>query len=201
MRRWSAGNVYLLPPTVKLGEAKVQASKILMVMKGDTLVYNADVLRMAAGTMLENLISELPGVQLDPHGQIFVNGRKVESLLLNGEDFFRGDNTVMLENLPAYMVKDVKVYDKDGRLSEFMGRKAGDEELVMDVRLKREYSVGWLGRKEKPPDMISSSDLMEVKKEKRTGPMQTTAISRQSRKATNLAWFFLNAFFILRTLL
>ena len=42
----------------------------------------------------------------------------------------------------------MKVYDKDGKLSEFLGRKTGDEELVMDVRLKREYSVGWLANAE-----------------------------------------------------
>ena len=144
VRRWSAGNVYLLPPTVKLGEAKVQASKILMVMKGDTLVYNADVLRMAAGTMLENLISELPGVQLDPHGQIFVNGRKVESLLLNGKDFFRGDPLVALQNLPSYMVDKVKVYDKAGD-DAYLKKMGGSSEYVMDVHLKKQYSIGWIG--------------------------------------------------------
>ena len=144
VRRWSAGNVYLLPPTVKLGEAKVQASKILMVMKGDTLVYNADVLRMAAGTMLENLISELPGVQLDPHGQIFVNGRKVESLLLNGKDFFRGDPLVALQNLPSYMVDKVKVYDKAGD-DAYLKSDGTPTAFVMDVHLKKQYSIGWIG--------------------------------------------------------
>ena len=92
--------------------------------------------------MLDALIRQLPGVELKDDGRILVNGRYVENLLLNGEDFFKGEPSVMLENLPAYAVKDVKVYDKDGELSEFLGKKTGDEELVMDVRLKREYSVG-----------------------------------------------------------
>lgn len=98
--------------------------------------------------MLDALIRQLPGVELKDDGRILVNGRYVENLLLNGEDFFKSKPSVMLENLPAYAVKDVKVYEKDGETSEFLGRKTGDEELVMDVRLKKEYSVGWLANAE-----------------------------------------------------
>ena len=136
-------------PAKQLGEATVRATKVKFYMKEDTLVYNADAFQLAEGSMLDALVRQLPGVELKDDGRIFVNGKFVESLLLNGEDFFRGDNTVMLENLPAYMVKDVKVYDKSGDLSEFVGRKVtGDEEYVMDVRLKRQYSVGWIGNVE-----------------------------------------------------
>lgn len=68
--------------------------------------------------MLDALIRQLPGAELKDDGRILVNGRQVESLLLNGEDFFKKDRTIMLENLPTYMVKNVQVYDsKDGRAS------------------------------------------------------------------------------------
>lgn len=131
-----------------LGEVTVKATKVKVYARGDTVVYNADAFQLTEGSMLDALIRQLPGVELKDDGRILVNGRYVENLLLNGEDFFKGDPSVLLQNLPSYAVKDVKVYDKDGRLSEFMERKAGDEELVMDVRLKREYSVGWLGNAE-----------------------------------------------------
>lgn len=147
VRTWSLGNVYLLPLAVELGEAKVKASKILMVMKGDTLVYNADMLRMAAGSMLENLISALPGVQLNRYGQITVNGRYVERLLLNGKDFFRGDPLVALQNLPSYMVDKVKVYDKAGD-DAYLKSDGTPTAFVMDVHLKKQYSIGWIGNVE-----------------------------------------------------
>lgn len=131
-----------------LEEVTVKATKIKIYTRGDTVAYNADAFQLAEGSMLDALIRQLPGVELKDDGRILVNGRYVENLLLNGEDFFKGEPSVMLENLPAYAVKDVKVYDKDGELSEFLGKKTGDEELVMDVRLKREYSVGWLANAE-----------------------------------------------------
>ena len=155
---WSVGTVMLLPQSIQLGEATVKASKILMVMRGDTLVYNADALNLAAGSMLERLIEQLPGVQLDDAGQITVNGSRVDKLLLNGKDFFRGDPLVALENLPAYMVDEVKVYQQEapdaylrpGRDEDEPQSSGGweDGSYVMDVWLKREYAAGWIGNAE-----------------------------------------------------
>ena len=142
--------VYLArkPKERALGEAVVKATKVKFYSKGDTLVYNADAFQLQEGSMLDALIRQLPGVELKDDGRILVNGRYVESLLLNGEDFFRGDRSIMLDNLPTYMVKTVQVYDKAGRLSEMIGRNAGDEQLVMDVRLKKQYSIGWIANAE-----------------------------------------------------
>lgn len=61
---------------VTLGEVKVTASKVKMVMRGDTIVYNADAFQLSSGSMLDKLIMMLPGVTLDTSGQIFVNGER-----------------------------------------------------------------------------------------------------------------------------
>ena len=137
-----------LPKEQHLKEVVITATKIKFYSKGDTLVYNADAFQLQEGSMLDALIRQLPGVELKDDGRILVNGEYVESLLLNGEDFFKKDRTVMLENLPAYMVKNVQLYKKAGRRSEMLGHKVGDESLVMDVRLKKQYSIGWIANAE-----------------------------------------------------
>lgn len=132
---------------VELGEVAVRTSKIRMVVKGDTLVYNADAFQLSEGSMLDGLMKLLPGFQLRD-GQILVNGQYVSSLLVNGEDFFRGDPRVALENLPAYMVNKVKVYRKEHPWSHITNEKKVNKEelpLVVDVHLKREYAIGWVG--------------------------------------------------------
>lgn len=131
-----------------LGEAVVQATKIKMVMKGDTVVYNADAFQLSQGSMLDALIEQLPGAELSDDGVITVNGRRVSSLLVNGKDFFRGDPRVALDNLPAYMVDKVKVYEQTSDLDRFRGLDPIDKPLVMDVGLKREYAVGWIANAE-----------------------------------------------------
>lgn len=132
----------------KLDEVIVTATKLKFHYKGDTLVYNADAFRLSEGSMLDALIEQLPGAELRTDGQILVNGKKIDALLLNGKDFFRGNNRIMLDNLPNYMVNTINVYDRQSKQSEFLGYSLGDEDYVMDVKLKKQYSIGWIGNVE-----------------------------------------------------
>ena len=134
--------------TTHLGEATVTATKIKFYNKGDTLIYNADAFNLAEGSMLDALVEQLPGVELKRDGRILVNGKLVESVLLNGKDFFKGDHTVLLDNLPAYTVRTVKFYDKTSERSEGLKTDLGDSRFVMDVNLKREYQIGWMANAE-----------------------------------------------------
>lgn len=131
-----------------LGEASVTASKVLMVMKGDTIEYNAAAFRMSEGSMLDNLVAALPGVAIDNGGRITVNGEFVSELLVNGRDFFRGDPRVALSNLPAYTVNKIQVYRQPGVHARMQKERAEEEKkkdpLVMNVKLKREYEQGWI---------------------------------------------------------
>lgn len=134
-----------------LNEVEVVGTAVKLVVKGDTLVYNANALKLAEGSMLDALIKALDGVELDADGNIKVNGRTVNSLLINGKDFFKGDPLVALENLPAYTVNNVKVYDKaaeDDYLTQSsakLARREDEENLVMDVVLKKEFNIGYMG--------------------------------------------------------
>ena len=133
---------------VKLGEVTVTATKLKFYNKGDTIVYDADAFELSSGSMLDGLVSQLPGAELRDDGRIYVNGRFVENLLLNGRDFFKGENKVMLENLPAYMIKNVQVYEKDSEATKVAGMKMDEGTYVMDVQLKKDHQAGWLANAE-----------------------------------------------------
>lgn len=127
-----------------LKELTVTTTKIKFYNKGDTVVYNADAFQLAEGSMLDALIAQLPGAQLTTEGQIKVNGVFVESLLLNGKEFFDGNNNLMLENIAAYTVRDIQVYEGQKPSSIRMGETMAPKVLTMDVRLKKEYNMGWI---------------------------------------------------------
>ena len=136
---------YLAPQASTMKEVTVTASKVKFYYKGDTIIYNADAFILAEGSMLDALIKQLPGVEMKSDGRIYHEGKFVDDLLLNGKEFFRHDRKLMLENLPAYTVKDIAIYDKQTAENEWLGIK--DEHTqrhVIDVRLKKEYMVGWL---------------------------------------------------------
>lgn len=131
-----------------LHEVTVRATKVKMVYRGDTITFNADAFNLPEGSMLDALISQMDGVELKEDGRIFVQGEQVEELLLNGKDFFKGNNRVMLDNLPAYTVENVQTYHKTSDLTVYMGIPIENKKFVMDVHLKREYNQGWLGNVE-----------------------------------------------------
>ncbi len=131
-----------------LGEVVVKATKIKMYNKGDTIVYNADAFKLPDGSMLDALIRQLPGVTMSDDGQIRVNGRLVDELLLQERSFMRGNKNILMKNLPYYTVKTVKAYEKQSDKSQALGSDVEPRRFVMDVNLKDEYSRGYIANME-----------------------------------------------------
>ncbi len=134
-----------LPNYHQLGEATTVATKLKMFYKGDTLVYDATAFKLPDGSKLDDLIRQLPGVTLNDAGEIFVNGRKVDELLLQSRTFMGGNKKILLENLPYFTVKHIKVYEQESERDRVLGQKSQDGKYVMDVNLKDEYRQGYIG--------------------------------------------------------
>lgn len=136
-----------LPPVGHvLAEARVVARLPEVEADGDTLAFNASAYRVLEGSVLEELIGRLPGVEVSDDGTVTVGGKRVTRFLVNGKDFFKGDPQVAMKNLPADMVRKVKTYDKQSDYTEQTGIDDGEEETVMDVQLKRELNESWVSR-------------------------------------------------------
>ena len=133
---------------ITLNEVVVTATKVKMFYRGDTLIYDATAFNMPDGSMLDDLIRQMPGVTMNDGGEIFVNGKKVDELLLNSRSFFGGNKQILLENLPYYTVKHIKVYNKKDKRDEVLGRDDGPKQYVMDVNLKQEYQRGYIANVE-----------------------------------------------------
>lgn len=131
-----------------LREVTVKGTRIKVAYKGDTIVYDASAFKLPDGSMLDALVRQLPGAVLKDDGTITVNGRKVDYLTLNGKDFFKGNNKVMLDNLPYFTVQNIKVYNRNTDKNRYLGRDVEQKEYVMDVNLKKQYRTGYIGNAE-----------------------------------------------------
>ena len=133
---------------LNLNEVVVKATRVKMSYRGDTIVYDATAFKLPDGSMLDALIRQMPGVTLNEAGEIFVNGRKVDELLLGSRSFMRGNKKVLMENLPYYTVQNIKVYDKQSDKSKALGYDVDPKQFVMDVNLKQEYQRGYIANVE-----------------------------------------------------
>lgn len=127
---------------VDLNGVVVKGTQVKFAYRGDTLVYNASAFKIHSGSMLNDLVKQLPGAELKSNGNIYVNGRKVDYLTLNGRDFFKGKNRIVLDNLPYYTVKELKLFETENEESRWLGFSDSRKDYVMDVVLKQEYVTG-----------------------------------------------------------
>lgn len=129
-------------------EVTVRTTRIQLAYKGDTIVVDAEAFKIPEGSMLNALVAQVPGAELKEDGTIYMNGRMVDYLTLNGKDFFKGKNRIMLDNLPYYVVSKLKFFEKNVPLSQKIHRDSGEKDYVMDVEMKQEYSIGYVANAE-----------------------------------------------------
>ena len=138
----SLGTLYLNPEIVELDEAVVTANLPKMVVKDDTLIFNADAFTVPEGSVIEALVEVLPGAEIDENGGITINGKAVKRFKLDGRDFMTGNNSAVMKNLPSYVIDKVKVYDEKSDLARLTNIDDGEDDFVMEFTIKKSARRG-----------------------------------------------------------
>jgi hypothetical protein len=129
-----------------LSEVIVKARKISMRMKGDTTEFDAGYFKIRPNAKVEDLLKQLPGVQIDNTGKITAQGKIVNKVLVDGEEFFGDDPTLVTRNLRADMIDKVQVYDKKSDKSTFTGIDDGVRNKTINLKLREDKKNGYFGK-------------------------------------------------------
>lgn len=130
--------------SINLDEIEVRATRLQVAYRGDTIVYDAAAFNIPEGAMLDALVRQLPGAEMKTNGDVYINGKKLDYITLNGNDFYKGNNRVILENLPYFVVRKLEVYYKERPFSLRPARSDEEKDYVLDVVMKREYDRGYI---------------------------------------------------------
>lgn len=144
-KKASLGTITLGSEDIMLEGVKITASAIPVTVKEDTIVYNANAYRVPEGSMLEDLIKKIPGAEISEDGTITINGKEVKKFLVDGKEFFTNDPNVASKNLPANMVENLKFYERQSDFARTTGIDDGEEEVVLDLTVKKDMKKGWVG--------------------------------------------------------
>lgn len=142
------GRLILAPKSDSLSAVIVTPKSPPIHMRGDTLEYNTANMKLKVNATVEELLSRLPGVQVDQNGVITVNGQKVQRLLVDGEDIFSGDPTIVTRNFNADMIAKVQVLDKKSSQAEFTGIDDGQRTKTVNLTLKEDSKKGYFVKAE-----------------------------------------------------
>jgi len=139
------GKLELSDGAILLGEAVVTGKAPEVIVRNDTIEYNADSYKVTEGSMLEDLLKKMPGVEIDEEGKVTVNGKEVKKMLIDGKEFFSDDPKVASKNLPSNMIEKVQVLDRLSEMARLTGFDDGDEETVINLTVKPGMKAGWVG--------------------------------------------------------
>lgn len=114
-------------------------------IKGDTIVYNADSFKTGTDRKLEDLLKKMPGVEVNADGEIEVEGKKVQKLMVEGKDFFDGDTKLGVKNIPADAIDKVQVLRNYNENSILKGVENNQDNIAMNIKLKEGKKNFWFG--------------------------------------------------------
>lgn len=141
----SIGKINMKEDAILLKEAVVTAKAVEIMVKGDTVEYNADSYKVQQSAVLEDLMKKMPGVEIDSDGKITVNGKEIKKILVDGKEFFSDDPKIASKNLPASMINKLQVVDKKSDMAMMTGFDDGNEETVINLTIKPGMKEGAFG--------------------------------------------------------
>ena len=128
-----------------LDAASVSAVGNPIIIKKDTVEYNASSFKTTDTDMLINLLKKLPGIEVDDSGNITANGETITKITIDGKTFFLDDPQLASQNLPAKMIEKVKVVKKKSEQAEFTGIDDGNDETIIDLSVQKSMMNGIFG--------------------------------------------------------
>ena len=133
---------YTLRSDILLDEVVV---KMPITIKGDTLIYDADSFKNGSERKLEDIMEKLPGVEINDDGQIEVEGKVVNKLMVNGKDFFEGDTKIATKNIPSSTVDKIQVLRNYGDVAQLRGVRNNQDNVAINIKLKSGKERFWFG--------------------------------------------------------
>lgn len=132
------GDLVMEVALTKLDELIIKGEKPPVVIKKDTIEFNATTFRVNPNATVEDLLKKLPGVEVDNDGTVRAQGEEVQRVMVDGKNFFGTDPKVATRNLPADAIDKVQVFDKKSDQTVFSGIDDGQREKAINLELKEE---------------------------------------------------------------
>ncbi|WP_316815232.1 TonB-dependent receptor domain-containing protein [Pedobacter nyackensis] len=137
--------VILKSETTMLNEVVIQGKITPIRVMKDTIEYNAGAYVVRENDRVEDLLKQLPGMEVDQDGKVTTMGKEMTKIRVNGKDFFTGNVTEFIKQLPADMVSHLQVIDDYGDEANFTGIKVGEPAKILNLVTKPGRNRGKFG--------------------------------------------------------
>jgi hypothetical protein len=134
----------LMKQGVELKDVEV-VYEMPVTISGDTIIYNSDSFTNGTERKLEDVLKKLPGVEVDADGNITVEGKPVQKIMVEGKDFFDGDTKIATKNIPANALDKIQVLRNYNEVANLKGLENNEESVAINIKLKEGKKNFWFG--------------------------------------------------------
>lgn len=141
-------DIIKLKTTINQLDEVIVTGVIPIIVKEDTVQYDAQAFKVQEGDAVEEMIKKLPGVTVDEDGKVTAQGKPITKIRVNGKDFFGGDVAIAIQNLPADIIQNLQIIDDYGDQAKLTGVKTGEPEKILNLNIQPDKKKGYFGRLE-----------------------------------------------------
>jgi hypothetical protein len=127
-----------------LGEIEL-VEDIPILVKGDSIVYHAEDFMNGTERKLEDILENLPGVEITDEGEVEIEGKKVQKVLVEGKEFFDGDSKIAVENIPSDAVSKIEVLKNFSDVKQLKNVRNNQDNIALNIKLKEGKKNFWFG--------------------------------------------------------
>jgi len=140
------GQIKMILKATLLAAVIIKGKAMAVRLKGDTTEFDAAAYDIQPNSKVEDLLKQLPGIEVDKDGKITAQGKTVTKVLVDGEEFFGDDPTLVTKNIRGDMVDKVQLYDKKSDQAAFTGIDDGKKDKTINITLKENKKNGYFGK-------------------------------------------------------
>jgi hypothetical protein len=117
-----------------------------IIVKPDTVIYDVGHWQETGDQTLETVLARIPGFQVQPNGDLIINGKRVDKVLVDGEEVTGDGAALLTRSLSPEDVEAVELRtDEQNRMLK-QSLIDTDELVVLDIKLKEEVQKSLFGK-------------------------------------------------------
>ena len=141
----NTGDLAMEDAGLNLKTVEIKGEAPPVVVKKDTLEFNASSFKVRENAVVEDVLKKLPGVEVAKDGSVKAQGESVTRVKVDGKEFFGSDPLLATKNLPADMIDKIQVIDQMSDQAQFTGVDDGNREKIINITTKKDKKNGFFG--------------------------------------------------------
>jgi hypothetical protein len=139
------GELAMADAGLNLNTVEIKGDAPPVVVKKDTLEFNAGSFKVRENAVVEDVLKKLPGVEVAKDGSVKAQGETVTRVKVDGKEFFGSDPLLATKNLPADMIDKIQIIDQLSDQAQFTGVDDGNREKIINITTKKDKKKGYFG--------------------------------------------------------